>query len=156
MSSRKRSAIAAAVVLLLGPAAVTAQNAPPQAPEVRYLSVTRFQVPQGSEDRGKVMMFIDSMMVPLARMNPNVLSFHAATHNWGANSNDVVLIYEYPSWAAIEAECAACDRWATEREPKEGTPERKKWDDISAAFGRHYSGHADEIYAVPVTRSKIR
>jgi hypothetical protein len=143
--------MAAAVMLVLGPVALAAQNQP--APEVRYLTVTRFEAPSGP-DRAAVMMWIDSVMLPQSRINPNITTFHVATHNWGANSNEVVLIFEYPTWAAIEAECAACDRWNAEHQPKEGTPERKKWDENGATFGKYYGGHADEIYAIPVNRSK--
>jgi len=154
MNYRNRSVIVAVLTLLILPAALSAQNQAQAAPEVRYLTVTRFQAPQGSEERQQVMMWIDSVMVPQTRMNPNVLTAHVATHNWGANSNEVVLIAEYANWAAIEAECAACDRWNEEHTPKPGTPEAKKWDDIAAVFGKYYGGHADEIYAIPVNRSK--
>jgi hypothetical protein len=151
MSARTRSIAVAVVGLWVVPAAVVAQAAP--APEVHYLTVTRFQAPQGA-DRDKVMMWIDTVMVPQARINPNVTSFHVANHNWGANSNEIVLISEYPSWAAIEAECAPCDKWNEENEPKAGTPEAKKWEEIGAVFGKYYGGHADEIYAIPAARSK--
>jgi hypothetical protein len=146
---RSMAVVALGIVML--PVAAAAQNQP--APEVRYLTVTRFEVPPG-EDRDKVAMWLDTVMVPLARMNPNVVSFHVANHNWGANSNEFVIIAEYPNWAAIEAECAACDKWSAETEPKEGTPEFTKWDDIGDTFAKYYGGHADEIYAIPVNRSK--
>ena len=150
-----RSIALAPLALLLVPAALSAQ-APQSAPEVRYLSVTRFEAPSAGEDRDKIMMWIDTVMVPLARLNPNVLSFHVATHNWGANSNEVVLISEYPSWNAIEADCAACDAWNAENEPREGTAEFTKWEEIGAVFSKYYGGHSDEIYSIPVSRSKTR
>ena len=153
MTSRKHSFTVAALTLLLVPSAVLAQN-PQPAPEVHYLTVTRFQAPQASEDRQKVMMWIDTVMVPLARVNPNVLSFRVATHNWGANSNEIVMISEYPSWAAIDADCEACERWNEANEPREGTDARKKWDEIGEVFGKYYGGHSDEIYVIPASRSK--
>jgi hypothetical protein len=101
-------------------------------------------------------MWIDTVMVQQARLNPQVLSFHVATHNWGANSNEIVLISEYPTWAAIEGECAPCDEWSKRTTPQPGSEHEKKWQDISAVFQKYYGGHADEIYAVPVNRSKTR
>lgn len=123
-------------------------------PEVRYLTVTRFQLPQDTAQQRLLMMAIDSVWVPQARMNPHVLSFRMATHSWGANSNEALFIYEYPNWAAIEAECEACDQWLEAQRPAQGTPERARWDAMTAAFGAAYSGHSDEIYAVQMRRAK--
>jgi hypothetical protein len=100
-----------ALLAACAPAVGTSQT-PAQQPqqEVRYLTVTRFQLPQDTAQQRLLMMAIDSVMVPQARMNPHVLSFRVATHAWGANSNEILLIYEYPNWAAIEAECDACEQ----------------------------------------------
>lgn len=141
------------LVLLCYPATAAAQASPAQQPDVRYITTTRFAVPAGPE-RDKLLMFVDSIMVPQAKMNPNVLSYRVAIHNWGANSNDVVIMAEYPNWAAIEAPCPACDKWLEGRQPKEGTPERAKWDDIGATFGKYFAGHHDEIYATSMSRAK--
>jgi hypothetical protein len=122
--------------------------------EVRYVTVTRFELPQDTADRRLLMMAIDSFMVPLARMNPNVLSYRVLTHNWGANSNDILIMAEYPTWAAIEADCPACDQWAEAQTPAEGTPERARWNAMGSAFQRAYAGHSDEIYAAQMRRAK--
>jgi hypothetical protein len=52
--------------------------------EVRYVTVSKFAMPQDTAQRRLVMMAIDSVMVPQARMNPSILSYRVLTHNWGA------------------------------------------------------------------------
>jgi hypothetical protein len=149
--------LAPAVFLLAAcfPDLVSAQDPASQPQqEVRYITVTKFELPQDTTDRRLLMMAIDSFMVPMARMNPNVLSYRVLMHNWGANSNDILIMAEYPNWAAIEAQCPACDEWAEAQLPAEGTPERAQWDAIGAAFQRAYAGHSDEIYAAQMRRAK--
>jgi len=133
----------------------TAQT-PAQQPqqEVRYLTVSKFAMPQDTMQRRLVMMVIDSVLVPQARMNPHVLSYRVLTHNWGANSNDILIMAEYPNWAAIEAECQACDQWLQEKTPAAGTPERARWDAMGAAYQSAYAGHSDEIYVAQMRRAK--
>ena len=116
-------------------------------PELRYVTTTSFTIPLG-DDFGTVMAWVDSVMVPSARMNPNVLSYRVAVHNWGNRSGDVVIITEFPSWAAITAPCEACDEWAEMTQPAE------KWPDALAAFQKYYSGHSDEIYIANMARAK--
>jgi len=149
MSRRSRSFAIAALAPLLIPAALSAQNA--QAP-VHYLTFTRFTAPMGSEDRAKVMMFLDSMMVPQSRLDPNVVNYYVATHNWGSTGSEIVMVAEYTSWAAIEGDCAPCDAYTEAHTPKEGTPEYQKWEDISQTFFKYFGNHSDEIYAVPASR----
>jgi len=122
--------------------------------EVRYVTVSKFAMPQDTAQRRLVMMAIDSVMVPQARMNPSILSYRVLTHNWGANSNDLLIMVEYPDWAAIEAECAACDQWVQSKTPAAGTPARARWDAMGAAFASAYQGHSDEIYAAQMRRAK--
>lgn len=126
----------------------------PAQQETRFLTVTRFALPQDTAQRRLLMQAIDSVMVPQARMNPNVLSYRVLTHNWGANSNDILIMAEYPSWVAIEADCAACDAWYESKVPAEGTPERAQWNAMGAAFQQSYAGHSDEIYAAQMRRAK--
>lgn len=142
-----------ALALLL-PAIGAAQAPAAPAPEIRYVSVTRFAFPDDTLERGMVEMWLDSVMVPQARMNQNITSMKIATHNWGSNSRDAVLIAEYPSWVAIDADCKACDDWFTARQPKSGTPQRAKWDAAGEAFRKAYLGHRDELYTYRVNRSK--
>lgn len=151
MNSPIRTAGAVLSLALICLPASAAAQAPE--PEIRYVTTTSFGVPAGPE-RQKVLMWIDSMMVPQAKMNPNVLSYRVIIHNWGHNSNDVLIVAEYPNWAAIEAVCEACDKWAQSQERKAGTPERAKWDDIGSTFGKYFAGHVDEIYAADMRRSK--
>jgi hypothetical protein len=149
--------LAPALLLLAACApAVGNAQAPAQQPqqEVRYITVSKFAMPQDTAQRRLVMMAIDSVMVPQARMDPNILSYRVLTHNWGNNSNDILIMVEYPNWAAIQAECAACDQWAQSKTPAAGTPARARWDAMGAAFQSADQGHSDEIYAAPMGRAK--
>jgi hypothetical protein len=70
----------------------SAQDEP--APEIRYVTMTRLDVPMGA-DRQSVLDMYERVIAPQNRMDPNVVSFSVATHNWGSNSNDIVIITEY-------------------------------------------------------------
>jgi hypothetical protein len=142
-------ALAAALAML--PATVLAQDAAP--PENTFITVTTFSAPFNDEGQ-KVAWWIDSVMVPGAKMNPNVLHFRVGGHNWGSSAGDIVMISEYADWNAINADCEACDEWFENRQPAEGTPEREAWDEAQAAFLKHYHGHQDEIYFAQTSRSK--
>jgi hypothetical protein len=135
----------------IGTAQTTAQE--PQQ-EVHYVTVSKFALPQDTTQRRLVLMAIDSVLVPQARMDPNVLSYRVLTHNWGANSSDILIMAEYATWAAIEAECAACVQWLQSKTPAAGTSERARWDAMGAAFQRAYDGHSDEIFSAQMRRAK--
>jgi len=142
---------ALATALLVLPAAVQAQAAP--APSNHYVTVTKFSAPFSAEGQ-KVWWWIDSVMVPSAKMDPNIVHYSVGGHNYGSSAGDIVMIAEYANWTAINADCAACDEWFEKRTPAEGTPERTAWNEAQAAFFKHYFGHSDEIYAVRNSRSK--
>ncbi len=145
-------AIALACAMLIIPAVAQAQDDEAQ-PENRWITTSTFRVPFG-DARQRAMVWIDSVMVPQARLDPNLLSFRVATHNWGSNSNDIVLIREYPSFEAINADCEPCDEWFEAHQPAEGTPERETWDGWLNDFLTAFSGHRDEIYIVNMDRAK--
>jgi hypothetical protein len=155
MNMSIRSLAPALFLLACAPAIGNAQAPAQQSQqEVRYVTVSRFAMPQDATQRQLLMTAIDSVMVPQARMDPNVLSYRVLTHNWGANSNDILIMVEYPNWAAIEAVCTACDEWLRSKTPAAGTPERARWDAMGAAFQSAYQGHSDEIYSAQMRRAK--
>jgi hypothetical protein len=156
MNISLRALVPVLVLLTACAPAIGGAQAAAQQPqqEVRYVTITKFQMPRDTADMRLLMMAIDSVMVPQARMNPNVLSYRVLTHNWGANSSDILIMAEYPNWAAIEAECQACDQWLQSKMPAEGTPERAQWNAMGSAFQRAYAGHSDEIYAAQMRRAK--
>ncbi|MFQ5678026.1 MAG: hypothetical protein ACE5HP_01040 [Gemmatimonadota bacterium] len=137
------------------PATLRAQDQEEAPPETRVLTVTTFQLPSG-EDGQKVMQFIDRVVAPQARNNPNILSYRIAQHYWGSNSAEVKIIAEYANWAAVEAPCGTpCQEWAEANTPEEGTPEREEFDDLAQAWQRaFFQGHSDEIYSVNMSRAK--
>ena len=145
--------LAGAAVLLLTPLAAFAQEEEESEPVFHYLTVTTFDAP-GGEEAEKMREYFETIAAPVAKINPNVLSYRVAQHNWGSNSAQVVLIAEYADWAAIEADCAACEAWFEENQPEEGTPEREEWDAMTGAFFRAFRGHSDEIYAVNMDLAK--
>lgn len=143
--------LAAAVI----PTAALAQESEETPPEVRVLTVTTFQLPAGEEGQ-KVMQFIDRVIAPQARNNPNVLSYRVAQHYWGSNSSELKLISEYADWASVEAPCGPpCETWAEANIPEEGTPEREEFDEQAQAWQQaFFAGHVDEIYTVNMSRAK--
>jgi hypothetical protein len=141
-----------ALSLVAVPASARAQDAEP---EVRYITTSTFDVPMGPE-RQKVMRFIRNVMAPMAKVNPNLLSFRVAVHDYGTDSRDIVLIREYASWAAIDADCGKpCDDYRNANPgPEEGTEEAKEWREAWEAFRDHYATHRDEIYTVNMDLAK--
>lgn len=147
MSTIARGVACAVVALGLWTA-----SAPAQQPEGRYVTVSTFNLPIGPGG-DTVMMYIDSVMVPMSRINPNIASFRVGRHAWGTQGGHVALIYEYTSWAAINAECGQpCQQWETANRPAPGTPRADLWRAMNQAFLRQYSGHLDQIYFVPARR----
>lgn len=148
---RHSLAIACSTLVLLAPLPLSAQQ-PGAAvePELRFISVTTFSAPAGA-DRQQAIRWIERVMVPTARLDPNILSYRAGGHRYGGNAQEMVIISEYPSWAAMDAECEACDEWFEQNRPAEGTPERAEWDEMQQAFLRLYLNHKDEIYTSDVT-----
>ncbi len=150
------AALIAAAVLSLAPATLFAQagdEEEEEAPDFNYITVTRIRLP-ATQDRQKAMEWVDKVMVPVAQLDPNVLWYRIATHNWGSNSEDVLIMAEYDEWADIESDCPACDAWFEENQPEEDTPEREEWDAMAQAFFEYFSGHRDEIYATNMNRAK--
>lgn len=148
------AALIAAAVLSLAPATLFAQAGDEEeAPDINYITVTRIRLP-ATQDRETAMEWVDEVMVPVAQLDPNVLWYRIATHNWGSNSEDVVIMAEYDEWADIEGDCPACDAWFEENQPEEDTPEREEWDAMAQAFFEYFSGHRDEIYATNMNRAK--
>lgn len=139
------SALAVAAALFL-PVMVAAQEAPP--PEIRYISVTRFERPDNQADAEQVRAYLEQVMVAQAKINPNILSYRVGGHSYGSRGREAVIIAEYPNWAAINGECQQCVEWMEANRPAEGTPERAAWDARAETFFKYYMGHQDEIYAV--------
>lgn len=137
--------LAGAAVLAVNSPAAFAQEEEESEAEVHYITASAFEVPPG-EKGSKVMDWIQSVIVPINQLNPNILRSAVLTHNWGSNSAEVVLVAEYADWGAIEADCPACAAWMEENQPEEGTPEREEWDAMAEAFFYAFSGHRDEIY----------
>jgi len=144
---------AGAAVLLVTPLAAFAQDEAESEPVFHYLAVTTFDSP-GGEDGGLVNRYIRTVLAPVAKINPNVLSFKVARHNWGSNSAQIVLMYEYADWEAIEADCDACGEWFDATVPEDGTPERDEWRAMTQAYFGAYLGHSDEIYSVNMDLAK--
>ena len=130
-----------------------AQATPPTAPEIRVLTISSFHVPLG-EERTKALDYMKKWMLEPAKLNPNVLSYRIIQLFYGSNAEDVAIVVEYPSWAAITAECKPCAAWFEANMPKQGTPERKAVDELAAQFFKYYSSHAYQIYNVNMSLAK--
>ena len=129
-------------------------QATPQTPaDVRIVTISSFRVPLGT-DRQAVLDYMGKWMVEPARLNPNVLSYRIIQHFYGSNASDMAIVAEYPNWAAITADCAACDAWFQANMPPEGTPERKAVDEAQALFLKYYGTHTDQIYNANMALAK--
>jgi hypothetical protein len=143
---RKFGISCAAIALLVGPPAVVAQDMDEGAPATGIVTMSTFKVPLG-EERAKVMEWIELMVAPQARANPNVMAFYVLQHYYGADSRDVVLVRVYKDLAAIEAPCGApCEELTAEIVPEEGTPEREEMMELFQAYMKYNGRHSDEIY----------
>lgn len=120
-------------------------------PTIHHISTSTFHAPYG-DSRGAVLSWIRDVMVPLTKMNDNVVSYRVAMHTYGTGGQ-IVLIAEYASWEAVNAPCEPCNEAFQEMRPEEGTPERETWDANLAAFLKAYSHHQDELYAVNMDTS---
>ena len=145
--------LAAVAMLLVMPPTVFAQEEAEPEPVIHYLTVTTWDFP-GGEQGQKAAEWIEKVMVPSTRMDPNVLSSRFGFHIWGSNSAQAILIAEYADWNAINAPCEPCAAWFEEQQPEEGTPEREEWDAMSQAYFQGYRGHHDEIYTINMDHAK--
>jgi hypothetical protein len=133
------------------PSAAVAQADEEAPPTIHHITTSTFHVPYGGS-RPAVMNWIEDVMVPLARMNDDVVSYRVAQHTYGTGGR-IVFITEYASWDAVNRPCEPCNAAFEEMTPEEGTPERETWDANLAAFLKAYSHHKDEMYAVNMDTS---
>lgn len=144
----------AVAAYLLVPHVAAAQDADEGPPETGIVTMSTFKVPMG-EERGKVMEWIDLMVTPMTRANPNIMAFYVLTHYYGADSRDMVLVRVYKDLASIEAPCGApCDELMAEIVPEEGTPEREEMMELWQAFMKYNGRHSDEIYTAHLDLAK--
>jgi len=137
----------AVLAFLAVPQAVTAQDMEDGPPQTGIVTMSTMKVPMGQE-RAQVMEWIEKMVTPMERANPNVIAFYVLTHYYGADSNDVVLVRVYKDLAAIEAPCGEpCQVYREENPvPEEGTPEREEMMEMWQTFMKYNGNHSDEIY----------
>ncbi len=137
----------AALAFLAAPKAAFAQDMEDGPPQTGIVTISTFKVPM-NEDRGKVMDWIEKMVTPMERANPNVMAFYVLTHYYGADSRDMVMVRVYKDLAAIEAPCGEpCQMYREENPlPEEGTPEREELMDLWQTFMKYNGKHSDEIY----------
>jgi hypothetical protein len=145
----------AVLAYMLAPEAVQAQDAEDGPPETGIVTMSTFKVPMG-EDRGKVMEWIERMVAPMERANPNVMAFYVLGHYYGSDSRDMVMVRVYKDLASIEAPCGEpCQTYREENPlPEEGTPEREEMMDLWRTFMKYNGRHSDEIYTARLDLAK--
>lgn len=151
---RKTVLIALSAVLSIGVPAVD-QAAAQEGPGSRYVTATSFSVP--FPDRGVVFPFMEEYFLPNVQLNPNVRSFRVMWHNWGSDATQVILVAEYDSWDAIQAECGQpCrDYYAQHEPPEEGEEGWEEYDEAQRTFAKYYAHHRDEIYFTPMGQAVV-
>jgi len=136
----------AVLAYMLVPQAVQAQDAEDEGPENTIVTMSTFKVPM-NEDRGKVLDWIDRVIAPQARNNPNILGFYVLTHYYGSDSRDMILVRVYQDLAAIEAPCGdPCREFADANFPDEGEEGYDEMMDLWETFMKYNGRHSDEIY----------
>jgi hypothetical protein len=140
---------------LFAPQIALAQDADDGPPETVVVAMAKMHVPLG-EDRGKFMDFVERVVAPQARNNPNVLAFHVLTHLYGHNSSDVIVVRVYADWADVEADCGEpCQTWADENLPDEGEEGYEELSELSQVYFKYFAKHSDEIYQSRSDLSKM-
>ncbi len=154
MSRASRLLVFATIAVAVSAASTAAAQAAPAAtPELRVVTISSFHVPLGA-DRQKVMNHMEKWMVAPARINPHVLSYRILQHFYGSDASDVAIVAEYANWDAINAPCQECADWFETNIPKEGTPERKAFDEGTTLFLKYYGNHSDQVYSANMALAK--
>ena len=136
----------AVLACMLVPQAVAAQEADDGPPETGIVTMSSFKVPLG-EERGKVMEWIEMVVAPQARNNPNIMAFYVLQHYYGSDSRDVVLVRVYKDLASIEAPCGApCQEWSDANMPDEGEEGYEEMLELWENYMKYNGRHSDEIY----------
>lgn len=152
---KKLSVGLAVLAYLLVPQALFAQDADDGPPETVVVAMSKLHVPIG-EERGKFMEFVERVVAPQARNNPNVLAFHVLSHYYGHNASDVIIVNVYPDWASVEAPCGEpCQTWADENLPDEGEEGYEELSELGDHYFKYFAKHSDEIYQSRVDLSKM-
>ena len=146
----------AVLAYLLIPQVVLAQDAADDGPPERVVvAIATVMVPLG-EERGQFMEFVERVVAPQARNNPNILAFHVLEHYYGSKSSEVKLVRVYAGLGAIEEPCGdPCRTWAEANLPDEG---EEGYEELSAAgdtYFKFFSKHSDEIYTSRADLSKM-
>lgn len=140
---------------LVGADVAVAQD---EGPGQRYVTVTTFDVP--FTDRAVVLPFFRKYFWAGTQLNPNIRNARMMYHNWGADASEIVIVSEFDSWEAIEADCGKpCDDYYGEggagHAPEEGEAGWEEYDKAQQTFSKYYATHRDEIYSVPMSQAKV-
>lgn len=142
-------------LLAFGLAGADLAQAQEEGPGRRYVTTTTFEVPFNVSD--KVSKHVVSRILPAMKLNPNVVNFRVLQHYWGANASEIVLVAEYETWEAIEADCGQpCeDFYEANPAPEEGEEGYEAYRERLELFNKYYAHHSDEIYTTPLGAAKI-
>ena len=136
----------AALALLSAPQVTLAQDMEDGPPQRGIVTTSTFKVPLG-EERGMVMEWIERVVAPMARLNPNIMAFYVLEHYYGSDSRDVVLVRVYKDLAAIEAPCGEpCQEYGDANFPEEGEEGYEEMMELWQTFMKYNGRHSDEIY----------
>ena len=145
----------AVLAYVLVPQALQAQDGDDGPPETVVVATATVHVPLG-EARGKFMEYVERVISPQAKNNPNLLAFHVLQHFYGSNSSDVVIVRVWPNLAAIEAGCGApCREWADANLPDEGEEGREELSELRDVYFKYFAKHSDEVYTSRTDLSKM-
>lgn len=126
-----------------------------EGPGTRVFTVTSFDVP--FNDRPVVFPYMIEQVFPASQLNPKVINFRVALHNWGSDASQVLMISEYSDISEIESDCGKpCDDYFDAHPaPKEGEEGYEDYQKAQQLFNKYYAHHSDEIYVSPMDLAKV-
>ena len=119
-----------------------------------WVVMTSMSVPYGPE-RDMVTEYIDSVLVPMSKANPNVKQAYVAFGRFGATWSDLIFVNVYETFEAITAPCGApCQERAQARQVPEGSDEWNRRIAVRDKYREYFINAQRNIYWVPASRMK--
>ena len=127
-------------------------------PGERYVALTTFEVPLHVRDT--VIPYMQEYVVPLQRLNPNVVTFRVLAHRWGSDASQIALYREVEEFADVDSlsveDCGQpCEEYMKEHpEPEEGDEGYEEFQEAEQLYQEYNSDHQDQIYWAPMEAAK--
>ncbi|PSQ51115.1 MAG: hypothetical protein BRD28_06095 [Bacteroidetes bacterium QH_10_64_37] len=152
------SALGAILLFSMAGLTTPAQAQEEEDPGERYVALTTFEVPLHVRDT--VIPYMQEYVVPLQRLNPNVVTFRVLAHRWGSDASQIALYREVEEFADVDSlsveDCGQpCEEYMKEPpEPEEGDEGYEEFQEAEQLYQEYNSDHQDQIYWAPMEAAK--